>query len=84
MAQIEVRNVYKIFGVNPKKILPMVKEGATKEQILDQTGHTVGLDNVSSKIEEIRNRAVQNEQDSLDFMNQMEMEIDEEQIDTFF
>jgi len=30
----------------------MVKNGATKEQVLEETGHTVGLDNVSIKIEE--------------------------------
>ena len=52
MAKIEINNVYKIFGNNPKSVLPMVKEGSTKEEILDKTGHTVGLDNVSLKIEE--------------------------------
>jgi len=52
MAQIEVKNVYKIFGNNPHKILPMVQEGATKEEILEKTGHTVGLDNVSINVEE--------------------------------
>ena len=51
MSKIEINNVYKIFGKNPKSVLPMVKDGATKEDILDQTGHTVGLDNVSLKIE---------------------------------
>jgi len=30
----------------------MVKDGATKEKVLEETGHTVGLDNVSLKIEE--------------------------------
>ena len=30
----------------------MVKNGANKEEVLEQTGHTVGLDNVSLKIEE--------------------------------
>ena len=30
----------------------MVKDGATKDEILENTGHTVGLDNVSLKIEE--------------------------------
>ena len=30
----------------------MVKDGATKDEILEQTGHTVGLDNVSLKIDE--------------------------------
>jgi len=52
MAKIEVKNVYKIFGDNPSKILPMVREGATKEEVLEQTGHTVGLDNVSINVEE--------------------------------
>jgi len=52
MSKIEINNVYKIFGSNPKSILPMVKDGATKDEILEKTGHTVGLDNVSLKIEE--------------------------------
>jgi len=52
MSKIEVKNVYKIFGDNPSKVLPMVQDGAAKEEILEKTGHTVGLDNVSIKIEE--------------------------------
>ena len=52
MSKIEINNVYKIFGSNPKSVLPMVKEGSSKEEILEKTGHTVGLDNVSMKIEE--------------------------------
>ena len=52
MSKIEINNVYKIFGRNPKSVLPMVKEGSSKEEILEKTGHTVGLDNVSMKIEE--------------------------------
>ena len=52
MSKIEINNVYKIFGNNPKSIVPMVKDGASKEDIIEKTGHTVGLDNVSLKIEE--------------------------------
>ena len=52
MAKIEIKNIYKIFGRKPDRILPMVKGGATKEEVLEKTGHTVGLDNVSLKIEE--------------------------------
>ena len=52
MSKIEINNVYKIFGNNPQSVMPMVKEGANKEEVLEQTGHTVGLDNVSLKIEE--------------------------------
>jgi len=52
MSKIEINNVYKIFGSNPQSVMPMVKGGANKEEVLEQTGHTVGLDNVSLKIEE--------------------------------
>jgi len=52
MSKIEIKNVYKIFGEQSSKVLPMVQKGATKEEILDKTGHTVGLDNVSISIEE--------------------------------
>ena len=52
MSKIEINNVYKIFGSNPQSVMPMVKGGANKEEVLEQTGHTVGLDDVSLKIEE--------------------------------
>ena len=52
MSKIEINNIYKIFGNSPQTVLPMVQDGATKEEVLDKTGHTVGLDNVSIKIEE--------------------------------
>ena len=52
MSKIEINNIYKIFGNNPQSVLPMVRDGATKEEVLEKTGHTVGLDNVSIKIEE--------------------------------
>ena len=52
MSKIEIKNVYKIFGDSPSKVLPMVQDGASKEEVLEKTGHTVGLDNVSLSIEE--------------------------------
>ena len=52
MPKIEIKNVYKIFGNSPTEVLPMVKSGANKEEVLEKTGHTVGLDNVSLSIEE--------------------------------
>lgn len=51
MSIIEIRNVYKIFGPTPHKVLDMVKAGASKEQVLAETGHTVGLRDVSLSIE---------------------------------
>jgi len=52
MSKIEINNIYKIFGNNPDSVMDMVKGGATKDEVLEQTGHTVGLDNVSLDIEE--------------------------------
>jgi glycine betaine/proline transport system ATP-binding protein len=52
MSKIEIKNIYKIFGPNPEQVLPMVEEGATKEQVMEETDHTVGLDNVSLSIKE--------------------------------
>jgi glycine betaine/proline transport system ATP-binding protein len=52
MSKIEINNIYKIFGNEPQSVLPMVQDGATKEEVLEKTGHTIGLDNVSIKIEE--------------------------------
>ena len=52
MTKIELKNVYKIFGHSPSKILPMVEQGGTKEAILEETGHTIGLNNVSLSIQE--------------------------------
>lgn len=48
--QIELNNVSKIFGPRPKSVIPLIKEGKTKEEILEETGHTVGVYNASMKI----------------------------------
>ena len=50
MSKIEIKNIYKIFGPNPEQVLPMVQDGATKQQVLEETDHTVGLDNVSLSV----------------------------------
>jgi len=48
---IEVKNLYKVFGKNRKKALRLCKEGNDKKEILAETGSTIGVDNVSFKIE---------------------------------
>ena len=52
MSKIEINNLYKIFGPEPQLILPMVKSGSTKVEILEKTGHVIGLDDISISIEE--------------------------------
>lgn len=52
MPKIEVKNVYKIFGKNPKKIIPLLEKGMTKNQIHNKTGNSVGVNNVSFEVNE--------------------------------
>ncbi|RBP61383.1 glycine betaine/proline transport system ATP-binding protein [Alkalibaculum bacchi] len=47
---VEVRNVSKIFGKSPKAAIDLLKEGKSKKEILKETGHTVGVNNVNFKI----------------------------------
>ncbi|WP_211682163.1 glycine betaine/L-proline ABC transporter ATP-binding protein [Moritella sp. 24] len=44
---IRIKNLYKIFGKNEKKVLELVKAGKSKDAILAETGHTVGLSNIN-------------------------------------
>ncbi|MCA1406137.1 betaine/proline/choline family ABC transporter ATP-binding protein [Ensifer sp. IC3342] len=50
MADIEIRNVYKIFGHDAKTALAMAKDGLDKADILARSGCSVGLNNVSLNI----------------------------------
>lgn len=51
MSQLEVKNLYKIFGPNTKESLKLVKEGVSKGEILKKTGATVGINNANFKVE---------------------------------
>lgn len=44
---IKIEGLYQIFGKSPKKVLPKVKDGVSKDDILAQTGHTVGLQDIN-------------------------------------
>src|SRR5690625_4910317 len=48
--QIKVENVSKIFGSRPKSVIPMIEKGKSKDEILDETGHTVGVYDASFEI----------------------------------
>ena len=48
--QIEVQDLYKVFGSKPEKGIQMLKEGKKKPEIFEKTGLTVGLDNNSFKV----------------------------------
>lgn len=48
--QIKLEHVSKIFGPKPKSIIPLIQEGKSKEEILEETGHTVGVYDASLEI----------------------------------
>ncbi|MGM0508074.1 MAG: quaternary amine ABC transporter ATP-binding protein [Fusobacteriota bacterium] len=50
--KISVKNLYKVFGKKPKKALKYVKEGMEKDEVLRETGHTVGINNASFDVYE--------------------------------
>src|SRR6056297_4350005 len=52
MSKIEVKNLYKIFGNRPKKAIEMLKNGASKEEVLDKNNSTVGVNNASFDVKE--------------------------------
>jgi len=51
LSQIEIRNVYKIFGPQPDTVLPLACEGRSKDDLLAETGHVLALRDVSLSIE---------------------------------
>jgi len=52
MVKVEVRNLYKIFGPTPLKVLPLIKVGTSKKEILERTGHSIGVSDASFEVEE--------------------------------
>ena len=47
---IQIQGLYKIFGQDPNLILPLVREGQTKEKLLVESDHTIGLDDINLDI----------------------------------
>ena len=49
-SKIEIRNLYKIFGENPSAAMEHVHAGISKQELLDQHGHVLGLRDINLKI----------------------------------
>ncbi|MFW6319298.1 MAG: quaternary amine ABC transporter ATP-binding protein [Bacillota bacterium] len=50
MNHIEVKNLYKIFGHHAPKALKLSRDGMTKEDILEKTGNTIGVNDASFEV----------------------------------
>ena len=51
MGQIQISNVYKIFGPKPHNAMELVRRGMSKDDLLNETGHTVGVRDVTLTVE---------------------------------
>lgn len=52
MAQLQVKNLYKIFGPRPQTALKMAKDGKSKPEILEKTGCTLAVNDADFSIAE--------------------------------
>lgn len=48
--KIKIENVSKVFGPDPASALPLIREGLSKAEILERSGHVVGIRDVSLDI----------------------------------
>ena len=49
---VKIQGLYKLFGENPKQVMPQVKAGESKDKILADTGHTLGLKDINLEIQQ--------------------------------
>ncbi|MEH0689091.1 glycine betaine/L-proline ABC transporter ATP-binding protein [Vibrio cholerae] len=47
---IEISGLYKVFGAKPHSVMERVKQGQSKDDVLAETGHTVGLKEINLQI----------------------------------
>jgi len=50
--KIEIRNLYKIFGEDPQSVLPYVKDGMSKSDLLEHHQHVLGLNDINVDVKE--------------------------------
>jgi glycine betaine/proline transport system ATP-binding protein len=52
MDKIEIQNLYKVFGPDPKAAIALLQQGHDKAKVLEETGMNIGVDNASFTIKE--------------------------------
>lgn len=55
---ISIKNLYKVFGKDPKGAMKLVHQGMSKDELLEKTGHVIGLNNVNLDMERHRIQVV--------------------------
>jgi len=50
--EVLCQNLWKVFGPHPESVLNVVNNGATKQEVLEQTGHVIAVKDVSFEVRE--------------------------------
>ena len=53
-AKIKIKNLYKIFGNKPNQVMPLVRKGVSKQELLDKHKHVLGLSDINIDIPDKR------------------------------
>ena len=48
--KVKITDLYKIFGANPASMINHVRNGTSKQTLLDEHGHVLGLNDVNLDI----------------------------------
>lgn len=49
--KIKIENLYKVFGKNPKSVMPLVRDGIGKDELLEKHGHVLGLEDINMDLD---------------------------------
>ncbi|MEZ5534849.1 MAG: glycine betaine/L-proline ABC transporter ATP-binding protein ProV [Thiolinea sp.] len=50
--KIALKNLYKVFGDNPEKVMKLIEQGMPKEEVFAKTGNVLGVSNATFSINE--------------------------------
>ena len=50
--KIRCQEVWKIFGPNPESVFDLIENGASKQELMEKTGHVIAIRNVSFEVQE--------------------------------
>ena len=50
-SNIEIHSLYKVFGDNPRSVMPLVREGMDKQELLEAHGHVLGLRDINLTVQ---------------------------------
>lgn len=52
MVKIRVSNLFKVYGKKPERVFPLLEKGLNKDEILQKTGNTIGINKANFEVNE--------------------------------